>query len=364
MVFIRQDSKYESSDKASPYHLGPYLYFSGTQMSRILEKCDWTTDSFAPTLSALLSNFIKHPVPTSFEPMYDLAKCEREILNAPNGALLAIDWLDHPEEIAKKYHGIIVLVNHGCTQVLSRSIYQYLMQNAHQQDMGCCLVNLQGVNGVQATNASVGTGLSMIVELKAVTERIHQHLGSSFPKCLVSVSIGAIPVIEYLSQDRLNYSSACLISTPLNLQKWCSDATRATASCITSAKHVVKINADLLSTWNIHAASKASLATSLSDIFSALHTASSSSVSSLYNSIEPYSRLDQIAKPLLMFYSLDDESMSFHDDVDLLRLCRNPNIAVSVTEHGGHCEFKSLNNPDWLGKSVLEYLSISLRPEF
>jgi predicted alpha/beta-fold hydrolase len=333
-------------------------------MSRILEKCNWTTDSFAPILSDIVRKALKHSNALDVVEANYNAHHEREFLNAPNGSMLAIDWLDHPEDIAKKFHGLVVLVNHGCTQIMARSLFEYLMENAHQQDMGCCVVNLQGVNGVQATNASVGTGLSMIVELKAVTERIHQHLGSFFPKCLVGVSIGAIPVIEYLSQDRLNYSSACLISPPLQLQKWCDDGTRETASCIASAKHLIKENAEVLSTWNIHAVSKASMATSLSEIFAAIHSSSSSSVASLFNSLEPYSRLDQISKPLLMFYALDDESMSFYDDVDLLRLCRNPNIAVSVTEHGGHYGFRSLNKPTWLGQSVLEYLSISLRPEF
>jgi len=330
-------------------------------MSRILEKCEWTTDSFAPSFASLFPHTLNRGTASSSPAAYRSMSHEREFLNAPNGAILAIDWFDHPEEIAKKYHGLVVLVNHGCTQNSSQAIFDYVVEHSHQLDVGCCIVNLQGVNGVQTNNTSLGTGLSMIIELKAVTERIHQHLGANFPKSLVAVSLGGIPVIEYLSQDKVNYSSACLISTPLNIPKWCSTNSLPVLRCIESAKMVMKDNADQLTKLNIQAVTKASHATTLSDIFNALHT---TNVSSWYNSLEPYSRLDQISKPLLMFYAIDDESMSFLDDVDLMRLCRNQNIAVSVTEYGGHCDFHVLNRKSWIGLCVLEYLSISLRPEF
>ena len=330
-------------------------------MSRILEKCEWTTDSFAPSPAAifpLLGNVKHSSAPLSLKKDHSY---EREILNAPNGAVLAIDWYDHPEDIAKKYHGLLVLINHGCTQSFSSSIFQFITDHAHYFDVGCCIVNLQGVNGVQATNSSIGTGLSMIVELKAVTERIHQHLGANFPKSLVAVSIGGIPVIDYLSQDKINYSSACLVSTPLNLQKWCANHSAVMLESLESAKRVIKENAQILTKLNVQGVTKAASATTLSDMFSVLHT---STLSAWFNSLEPYSRLDQVSKPLAMFYALDDPSMSFLDDVDLMRLCRNQNIAVSVTEHGGHCQFKVINSESWIGRSVLEFLSISLRPEF
>ena len=179
------------------------------------------------------------------------------------------------------------------------------------------------------------------------------------------MSIGAIPVIQYLAQDKLNYSSACFISAPLNLSKWCGSDTCATTECRDAAIGCVKENSEMLTKWNIQAVTKASNSVSLSDYFTAMHVQNSSpNVSSLFNSLEPYSRLDQITKPLLMSYALDDESIAFSEDVDLLRLCRNPNIAVAVTEHGGHAEFCTINKQSWIGQSVLEFISVSLRPEF
>ena len=330
-------------------------------MCRILEKCEWTTDSFAPAFGSLFP-WIKTVKSVPTHPAEKQTNSyEREILNAPNGAILAIDWFDHPEEIAKKYHGLVVLINHGCTLGLSKTTYGYISEHCDKYDIGCCVVNLQGVNGVQATNSSIGTGLSMIVELKAITERIHQHLGANFPKSLVAMSVGGIPVIEYLSQDKLNYSSACVISTPLNLPKWCAYDSSPTRQCLESAKQMIKENSEILTKLNVQDVTRASSATTLSDLFAAMHT---SNVSAWLNSLEPYARLDQITKPLMMFYALDDQSMTFLDDVDLMRLCRNQNIAVSVTEHGGHCEFKVINSESWIGQSVLEFISISLRPEF
>jgi predicted alpha/beta-fold hydrolase len=223
---------------------------------------------------------------------------------------------------------------------------------------------MQGLSGVHATTSSIGTGLSLIVELKAITERLNQHLGSHFPKSLVAFSIGGVPLIDYLSQDKANYISTVLVSTPLNLEKFCMGDNPATDACVEDVHKALKDNSDVLTTWNVDLVSKAIKSATLAEYYAEIGSVIGSNSASIFHSVEPYSRLAQLTKPTLLIYALDDESIEFIKDVDIIQLCKNPNIAVCVTEDGGHCGFHTINRRCWLGSVILEYLSASMRPEF
>jgi len=344
-------------------YLGPYLYFSGSHVSRLLERCGWTTETYAP--SPFIFNGFGHTQRTIQASLSSHTEYfEREILTAPNGSTLGIDWYDHPEDMAKKYHGIIVILNHGCTQRLSKSIIRHIIRGSQKEGVGCCVINMQGVNDVPSTTTSIGTSLSLIVELKAITERLNQHLGSHFPKSIVAFSIAGIPLIDYLSQDKGNYTSTSLVSTPLALKNFCMGDNVSSDACVADVHDLIKANSDILTSWNLDVTSKVAKATTLAEFYDGIGSVSGSTAASFFHSLEPYSRISQIAKPIILFYALDDESIQFTRDVDLIRLCKNPNVAVCVTEHGGHCGFHTLSEPNWIGSAVLEYLSASMRPEF
>ena len=336
----------------------PYLYISGTAVSNILARCNWTTDSYTPipwflrgashTISAINRGAA---LPGSL--------FEREILMAANASTIAIDWFDHPEDMVKKYQGLLVIFNHGLNGGLSQGLIKSALSAAHPFKLGVCVVNLQGVCEVGMSSTSIGVGLSFILEYKSVTERIHQHVGASFPKTAVALSIGGVPVVEFLAQEKTSYSGLVLVSCPLHLGSFGVQDNVVTDHLLAEGKSTVKTNADVLTAkGNTANVAKAMDASSVNELIEAVGTKpwGHASIDSLLRAVDPHPHLDTITKPTLMVYAMDDEAIDFTTTVDLIRLCRNPNVAVAVTESGGHCGFHTIGG-GWLADVISEFAS-------
>ena len=344
------------------HHLEPYLYMSGNNMSRVLERCGWTTSSYVsqPWLNSGNSHFklaIARAVPLS-EDSY-----ERELLLAPNSSTISIDWFNHPEEISKRFHGLLVVFAHCLNGSLLTTLINSALRRAGSHKLSVCVVTVQGTNGVALSSDETGMSLSFIIEFKAATDRINQHLGASFPKAAVACSIGGIPVVEFLEVDRSAYSSLILVSCPLDLGRFLVDENEVTDYLLSQGKQVLKDNADVLTRADIEEFSKATEATNLHDFlaYTVSRPRDKQGLSFLLRNVDPYKSLDTIRKPTLMIYALDDESIQFTSSVDLIRLCRNTNIAVAVTEEGGHCGFQTLES-DWLAECICEFASSASKP--
>jgi predicted alpha/beta-fold hydrolase len=328
-------------------------------MSRVLERCIWTTESYIP-LPWLQGGFAHLRAALSKVIPIGENDFERELLMAPNASTIAIDWYDHPEDIVKTRHGVVVLFAHA----LNGEIIQYLVSSIRKKvsahRLSLCVVTVQGSNGVALSSLQTGLGFSFIIEYKAVTERINQHLGSSFPKAAVACSLGGIPVAEFMDQEKTGYSSVVLISCPLDLGKFLTDENDVTDFLLTNGKQVLKENTEAMTAADVDNFSKASDTSSLND-FLKFTICKQTMLSNILRAVDPYERLQSMNKPTLLMYALDDESNDFSSNVDLIRLCRNPNIAVAVTETGGHCGFQSFT-PDWLGECVCEFASSASKP--
>ena len=288
------------------------------------------------------------------EPLAEIA-FERELLLAPNGSTVAVDWFNHPEDVVKDFQGIVIIFTHGLTRDLSRQLINSVLRQTPLQRLSVCIVTVQGSNGIALSSPQTGLRLSALIEFKAATERINQHLGSSFPKAAVACSIGAIPVVEYIEQEKSGYSSMILISTPLDVGRFAVDENEVTDYLLNQGKQILKDNADVLTRSDIEDFSKATDATTLNEFLT--HAVGKASIGTW----DPYRSLDAIQRPTLMLYALDDESIQFSTSIDLVRLCRNPNIAVAVTEVGGHCGFQFLQS-DWLANCICEFASSASKP--
>ncbi len=285
---------------------------------------------------------------------------ERELLKAPNGSTLSIDWMDSPESIPRKFIGLVVVFNHGYGGNIVDYVVRRIIGECHRHKLGCCIVNMQGVAGVPVSVKGPCTGLSLsyVIELKAVTERIVQHVGERFPKSALSLSLGGVPLIEYLSQDKHSYTSSVLISVPLDVERFAQSDNVVTRQCLHSAKSILKANADAMTEWDHEAVRLAMEAQSIGEIHRVLKCRPLPSFESMH------AALDVIEEPILLMHALDDDSVDFTRSVDLYRLCRNKNIAVSVTQVGGHCASVTVNNrsTSWLGSAALEFVASSMRP--
>ena len=290
--------------------------------------------------------------------MYD-----REILMSPNSATVCIDWLDHPEDMVKKFHSLLIIVNHGLCTGFSNNLIRNVHQISGKHRLGVCVINFQGISDVAMTSSSIGMGLSFIVELKTALERINQHVGGNFPKVAVGLSIGAIPLLEYIGLEKNAFTSSILISCPLILERFMSNQCAATHAMVEEGKRVLKNNSEFVTKSDPERVTKALEAENLDEFLTETITKpwGYSGLSPTLISADPIPRLDGVAKPTLMLYALDDESIDFTSSVDLFRLCKNPNIAVAVTEAGGHCGFSSLGNQSWLATVITEFALNSTR---
>lgn len=340
---------------AISHSVGPYLYIGGEKISRILENCTWTTSSYIPI--PWLTRGDAHTKSAIYrgEPLHE-QQYEREILMAANTSTVSIDWFDHPENIVKKYLGLIVIFNHGLNGRLSNGVIRAVGEVAAIRKLGVCVVNLQGTSGLPMSSANIGIGLSFVVEYKAVTERLTQHVGASFPKTAVGMSIGGVPLIEYLGLEKGFFSGLILISCPLNLERFGLLDNVVTDYMMEEGRGILKANADYVTKSEPEAVAKALEAITLNEFLN-LTVAKRwghANILAGYAAVDPYSHLDSMTRPTLLVYSLDDEAIDLTSTIDLLRLCRNRNIAVAVTEAGGHCGFRTLRK-DWLATLVTEF---------
>ena len=312
------------------------MYFSSEELSRILERCTLVTDTYFPVPWLLTGRLhtraasIITPVPSTYE---------REILKAPNGSTVAIDWFDHPEEVSKKFTGLLLIMNHACngnTLHLTSAI-----SNAGRYKLGCCLITLPGISDLVLSGPNPGFGLSFLVELQAIMDRVNQHVGVHFPKVSLAFSLGGVPLLEFSSVSP--FFSQVYISLPLNLDLFESDI------CLEQAKRVTKKNSDTITKTN----------PTISEI------SNLKELRNLFPSSNPIISIESISRPTLLIYALDDESIPFFETVDLVRLCRNKNIAVATTNAGGHCGFQTVNDTDhetWIVTASLEFLASSILP--
>lgn len=285
---------------------------SGSTMSRILERCSWTTDLY---IGANWDPSLRKNDGINLEN-------NREIFKASDSASVAIDWLDLPDDVVKKYQGLLIIFAHGLTGHIAPKLIESAHAVAFSHKLGVCVVTVQGA-----------IGFSNLNELKAVTDRIALHVGPSLPKIGVGFSIGGIPALEFFAQDKGFLTGMILISCPLNLSKFLSqEECTVTNAMLVSGKRLLVEHAE---------------SNSLSEFLAAVKVDSAAS--------DAYSSLESVKRPTLLIYALDDASINFSHNLDLVRVCRNPHIAVAVLESGGHCEFFSATRSDWLMHAVSEF---------
>lgn len=328
-------------------------------LSSVLERCSFCTDMYIPVpwlasgraqTAAAVHNRSYGPADSSFQ---------REILKAPNGSTVGIDWFDHPEDMNKKFAGLLIILNHGCNGCLLWPHLEAARGRAADFGLGCCVVTLQGVGGVPVTSPNVGFGLSFLVELKAIMERVNQHVGAHFPKVAMAFSLGGVPLVEFIGQEKTAFFSCAFVSLPMNLEKFCLAENAVTEHCLVEAKKLLKTNSEFLTGWNLASSTRALDASSLTEFFDAIRQ--KAPTSGLYTAVNPAVTIDAIARPSLFVYAADDAAVEFYESVDLARMCRNRNIAVCVTENGGHCGFRTLTD-SWLANACLDFLSSTVKP--
>ena len=310
---------------------------SGSGISRILERCKWTTELYIPA--------IWDPSASREASSVD-SRTQLELLVAGNSASVGIDWVDQPDDIVKKYQGLLVIFTHGFTEHIIPRIVSAARSVASTHKLGICVVKMQGSAGVGLSTNHTALGFSFLSEIQAATDRISQHVGATFPKIALGFGLGGVPLIEYSGSA---FSGMVLVSCPLNVDRFCSS--EPNGPMLFCGKKLVKDNADFLTRHFPIEMTKAMDAASLEEFVALAKPVASS----LPSAADLYQLLDNKTHPTLFFYALDDVHIEFSKTVDLVRLCRNPNIAVASVESGGHCEFFSVNKTNWLVHAICEF---------
>lgn len=311
---------------------------SGSGISRILERCKWTTELYIPAI---------WDPPANREAVSIDSCTQLELLVAGNSASVGIEWVDQPDDIVKKYQGLLVIFTHGFTEHIAPRMVNAARSVALTHKLGVCVVKMQGSAGVGLSTNHTALGFSFLSEIQAVSDRISQHVGVTFPKIALGFGLGGVPLIEYSGSA---FSGMVLVSCPLNVDRFCSS--EANGPTLLCGKKLVKDNGDFLTRHFPIEMTKAMEAASLEEF-----VALAKPIGIGFPLTDLYQFLDNKTQPTLLFYALDDVHIEFSQTVDLVRLCRNPNIAVAVVESGGHCEFFSVTKTNWLIHAICEFAS-------
>ena len=329
----------------------PFLYFRGVTISRFLEKCSFPTSAFSPNpvlaffrtgvFQTLASAAIAvQPPPT-----------DREVILTSSGGI-ALDWVlpSYPDLSAT---GVLVILSHG---LLGRGCVNAMHDLAIRARSAGSLVVLVQPPGVAGTEGVAGVGFKLSAELQAVSEKISERVGSHVPKILIAFSIASIPALSFLPNS--SFAAAALICAPIeDLSKILMKRNVATDEFVSAGKIFLRNNGEFATRkWAdlIQPALKSETVADFAREFSDKALGRSE--------LAPINDADVLQMPTLFLYALDDPWISF-DSVDLLRLIRNENVAVAVTEQGGHCGFLAgFGSRRWVNTAILEFVEAAIRP--
>ena len=303
-------------------------------MSRILERCSWTTALYMTPITT------ERLAPGRSDP-------ERELLRAANSTTVAIDWLDSPVDILKQCKGLLMVFTHALTDHIDDNLVFPARQVAWEHKLGVCVVYMQGSGGVSLSSDQTGLRFTFPDELQAVMDRVSQHLGEGFPRFAVAQSVAGAAIVEFFSQEEKSISGIVLVSCPMNIERFVSEDNAVTREMVICGKKYIRENSEYLTSAFPEKATEAVETDSLAAFMSLFKMNTDAD--------DLYSRLDASKRPTLLLYALDDAAIRLSQNVDLVRLCRNPNVAVAVTETGGHCGFRSLTRKNWLLHAICEF---------
>ena len=329
----------------------PLVYFKGLAISRLLEKCELPTASFFPNplLAFYRTGFVQTVAAAAMHA--SAPRTDREVLTVASGSM-ALDWVlpSYPDLTAR---AVLVILDHG---LLSRACVNAIHDLASRARAAAFLVVLVHPPGVAGTEGLSGVGLRLSAELNSASEKITERVGAHLPKVLVAFSVAAIPALSFLPLS--GFAAAAFICAPLDdLSSMFSRSNCATDFMLESGKSFLKNNGDFATRKWLDLITPAVQASTVASFFTEF-------VDKAVGKYEgaPINEVDGLSMPTLFIYSLDDPCIDFQS-IDLLRLIRNDNVAVVVTEQGGHCGFLSgLQSKRWMNEMVLEFLQGATLP--
>ena len=324
-----------------------YLYFSGDEISRILERC--TLDTYIPS-PWLFCGGLQTRVAIGSVTVPFVREYQREILKARNGSTVSIDWFDHPEEMNKKFAGLLLIMNHACNG--NMTLVNSAISLCGEYNLGCCLITMPGISDLPLSFSNAGFNLSLLPELEATMERVNQHVGVHFPKVGLGFSLGGIPLLEFSEfAGKSAFFATAYVSLPINIEQFLIDETLVTTHCLRQMQSVVRANSEFLTSVNPAWCAQAMEATSLKEFLQSTCP-------------NPEVLLTNQNRPTLLVFAIDDVAVPFFDSVDLIKLTKNKQIAIVVTENGGHCGFKTVHTHSVIVTTCLEFLANTVRPDF
>ncbi|EER05389.1 hypothetical protein Pmar_PMAR029567 [Perkinsus marinus ATCC 50983] len=165
-------------------HQRPYVYFSGTRSTRILELCPAATTSYSPALwcfgsgtlqtlagTWLLGNVDEHtppapPLPGACQYTREFIQVTTPPVGAPfinptqvsTGRTVSLDWLPIGDQRAPQGTGfrpqdcfaLLIILNHGIGGALVNGCIIETIQYAQSLGFACVVVNLPGAGGTVA----------------------------------------------------------------------------------------------------------------------------------------------------------------------------------------------------------------------
>ncbi|KAF4674234.1 snoRNP complex protein [Perkinsus chesapeaki] len=161
-------------------HQRPYVYFSGTKSTRILELCPAATTSFSPALWCLgsgnlqtlagiwpLGNYDEHTPPAP--PIPGACQYSREFVQVSTGRTVSLDWLPIGDKGTPPGTGLrpqdcfalLIILNHGIGGSLVNGCIIETIQYAKSLGFACVVINLPGAGGTVAPLPSKGGGGSL-----------------------------------------------------------------------------------------------------------------------------------------------------------------------------------------------------------
>ncbi|KAF4734783.1 Phospholipase abhd3, variant 2 [Perkinsus olseni] len=161
-------------------HQRPYVYFSGTRSTRILELCPAATTSFSPALWCLgsgtlqtlagtwpLGNIDEHTPPAP--PLPGACQYSREFIQVSTGRTVSLDWLPIDDRGTPPGSGLrpqdcfalLIILNDGIGGALVNGCIIETIQYAKSLGFACVVVNLPGAGGTVAPLPAKGGGGSL-----------------------------------------------------------------------------------------------------------------------------------------------------------------------------------------------------------
>ncbi|KAF0306306.1 Phospholipase ABHD3 [Amphibalanus amphitrite] len=275
---------------------------------------------------------------------------QRELVDLPDGGVVALDWHRASFKGAKKDdpHPIVLLVP-GLTGSSQSDYIRSLIHVSEKIGASCVVLNQRGRGGVKLKTprtycAANSEDLGFVID----------HLHKTFPRArlmLTGVSLGGMIVGNYLQQQSSaavdKVLAAMIISVPWNVFVGCASLetphlnlmlNRHLADCLVDS---VKMHEDVINhenaPWNWKEVCKSRTIREFDASF-VVKQFGFRDVEDYYTAASLNDKLHRIQVPLLGLNAADDPFIPFNG-VPLEQVKQTSHVAIVMTSHGGHIGF-------------------------